>query len=684
MVKIKILKPTLGKDIGEIVDASFPGGDIQEYIDNGYIELVKETFIKVEDAPVEDGDLPMQTEGFVDLEGEDGKIITAKERQAAADEVVIKSLLEDYNGVNFKGIHTEWDDIKDTVLEGKISFDVWQKYWDRKRITKPGIIFDDDAILKKRHFAIDIHNGKLFYGLLMSKNVINFRKEEGDDGKMITTPDGTKQIKVNCIMSGPGKFNEINKAFKKENSIDFFDIPSALPQRWELKKLKKFIDGKTEKVNGVELLKSISNIYEKYISIRSREWYSIYSIWDIGTYMYPIFEAYPLIENRGIPGTAKSKSMDVSSFITFNGGQLMVNPSESTLFRETEEVRGTGYIDEAEKLWVFNKATKQMEGDTRTELINASYTKSAKVPRQEKIGNKFITKWYSPYSPKQLSSINGLYGATEQRAITRICTKSSNDDKRGETEPLEDINLPIWSEIRDKCYRYALENEKEIRKIYISFDSSCGLRRRDLQIWKPLLSIAKHISEDVYQNILTYAINFSEIRLDDMIPKESFDYMCLKALRNSVLSSPGKIYVDAIKKNYLAVKGVEVNSGDVYLNRTISQHLDKLGFKEFRKRDKVASFFNIDITLFNEIVVPICPELVAIVVIGVGNVDDKERERESLSKTVFGVDNIYNIYNIPTPSTLSTFKGINDKKSGVDKVAINGDNTKKSEKDGKL
>jgi len=273
-------------------------------------------------------------------------------------------------------------------------------------------------------------------------------------------------------------------------------------------------------------------------------------------------------------------------------------------------------------------------------LINASYTKDAKVPRQEKIGNKFVTKWYSPYSPTQLSSINGLFGATEQRAITRITTKSPNNDPRGEKDPSEERNNPIWEEIRDECHVFALQNWKEIKKIYNEFPRDCGLKRRDLQIWKPLLSIMKFISETEYQKILKFAIKISERKIDDLIPESSFDYMCLNALKETIESTPSnKIYVNAIKVNFCALKNDDQGLKDIYLNRNISGHLDKLGFEEFRDRDNKASFFSIDVSIFNEIVSPICPELVI----------------------------------LSTSSTPSTLLHINNNKKSGDGVAIGGD-----------
>ncbi len=467
--------------------------------------------------------------------------------------------------------------------------------------TKKDFIWNENDVIKKKVFPIDLHNNFLYYGLLLPK-----LKDNEIKGKKF----GKKQILCPCLITSNRELLELDERLKEDLKLDFENLPSYLPSRWNLEKIKSYLDGNTEPVNGKELLNKIKTQYENYIFIRNKTWYKILSIWDIGTYLYVVFEAYPFIENRGIPGTAKTKDMTVSSFITFNSGQIMVNPTESTLFRETDEIRGTKYFDEAEKLWVFNKATKQYEGDVRTELINASYTKEGKVPRQEKIGNKFFTKWYSPYSPTRISSVNGLFGATETRAITRIATKSPDTDARGEKEPSEDRNLPIWAEIRDECYRFALENWEGIKEIYNNFPKDCGLKRRDFQIWKPLLAIAKYISEEDYLEILEFAKALTKIRIEDLIPESSFDFMILKSLKDVIQTNGSdKIYVEAIKRVYCLDKGDEEGLKDPYLNRNISNHLDKLGFKELRDRDRNGSFFAVTKGIFDEVVCPICPNL---------------------------------------------------------------------------
>jgi len=491
-------------------------------------------------------------------------------------------------------------------------------------------IWNKDKLIKNKVFPIDYEGNVFYYGLLLPKEVDN------EINKKIV---GKRQGLFPCLIDSRRNLTEINLRSKEDLKIDFETIPSYLPQRWDLEKIRLYLNGEDKKVLGIELLEKIKATYESYQYLRNKTWYDVLSLWDIGTYFYQIFEAYPLFEKRGLMGTGKTKSMTISSFISFNGGQIMVNPTEATLFRETEEVKGSKYFDEAEKLWIYNKATKQYEGDVRTELINASYTKEAKVPRQEKIGNRFITKWYSPYSPTQLSSINGLFGATENRAITMICTKSPNNDNRGEKEPTEDRNEPIWAEIRDECYRFALENWKEIKEIYNNFPKDCELKRRDLQIWKPLLAIAKFINENVYAEVLKFAIELSEMKRDEQLSEGSFDFMILSALKETMLiyQNSDKIFIDKIKGAYCRQRGDEETKTDFSLSRNISQHLKKIGFE--KGRDGNGTYIIANKTLFDEIVSPICPPLAF----------------------------------LSSSPTLSTQTSINDNKSSVDGVKISED-----------
>src|SRR3989344_4805549 len=344
-------------------------------------------------------------------------------------------------------------------------------------------IFDDDLLVKQKIFVQDKISSNIFsYGIFLPKNV-TYKREK----RRVTKQEWIPVL----ITSGNNKLIEIDEeSLEKNNKIRFDDIPTKFKLRYSLKNTKAYLENSNLIIDKSKLYEKIRNQYSKYCVFIDDTWYDIHTLWDIGTYFFMLFSHYPILELRGMTGTGKTKIMNISSYMTFNGSDIMINPSESTLFRETQDRRITKYIDEAEKLFAYNKNSGKYEGDTRAELLNGSYSKNSFVPRQEKEGNKFVTKWYACYSPTALGSINGVHGATENRAITHITTKNNRNDARGSLEPEDDDKDIIWQEIRDDLFLFGLNYWQEIEKIYFEIDKrTTKIEARNLQLSKPLLTI---------------------------------------------------------------------------------------------------------------------------------------------------------------------------------------------------
>ena len=370
--------------------------------------------------------------------------------------------------------------------------------------------------------------------------------------------------------------------------------------RIDLNILNDFLENKNQKITGEEIFDDIKICgYEKFIFFQNPLWYDIHSLWDIATYFFQLFNTFPIMELRGVSGTGKSKTMNVSRLFTLNPTSIMVNPSEASLFRVTHSKRPTKYIDEAEKLFTFIGG--QWQSSPIVELINGSYTKGSSVPRLEKQGNNFNVVYYQCYSPTMLGSIAGLRDATETRAICHIMTKSPDKDKRGEIEVEDYLNESIYQEIRNKLYLFALENWELVENTYKTLKIK-NLKKRDFQLWKPLLTIAKIINEDLFNRVLEFAIKLSEQRKQDFIPEGTMDYELLKIVKDQLKKGESTIYINNISQIF------NENKDKKYANKTISAHLDKLGFKEYREKNRIGSFLNITPEIFEIIVSPIIPD----------------------------------------------------------------------------
>lgn len=451
-------------------------------------------------------------------------------------------------------------------------------------------ILNSDDIWEDKLFSFDkLNTDVAYYGLLIPK----VEEVKDKKGNFIYT----HQVKRPALITSDRRIIPLNYRLQEEHKVRILEYPSDLRLRWKLESIKSWIDGLTTAKTFKEIFDLIKPQYLKFVSMQDI-WADIHTLWDIGTYFFALFKVYPIFELRGVRATAKTKTMAVSRLITLNATDIMVNPSEPTLFRETNDKRPTKYIDEAENLFKLNQG--KPEPDPRVEVINSSYRYNGCVPRQERLGSKFITVYYYTYSPTMISSINGLYGATEDRAIIRITTKPKKEDEsKGNLEP-EPIDS-IWQDIRNELYISGLTYWQEISVEYNTLINNTQLKNRDYWLWKPLLIIAKKISIDLYDKVLKHAIKQQETKTADFIQEESIEYKIL-AIVYDILNSTDVVYVHDIYKKL-------PDSQFKPKEKTISSKLDKLGFRDFRAKDRNGSFFNIPHGMFEAIISPICPSL---------------------------------------------------------------------------
>lgn len=463
-----------------------------------------------------------------------------------------------------------------------------------KDLEKSGYIFDESEVYKEGIFPVcQLMEDELGFGFLYPKwkTVYDYKDR----------PIGKKQVKVPVMVTSKREFYEVGMEMETKYKTQFENVPGKYPLRWSLSSLKEFLEGHAPDIDSMELYSKMKEQYKRYMYFSQDIWYKVHTLWDLGTYFFMLFRYYPLMEMRGQHGTAKSKVMTISRMMTFNATEEMTNPSPPSLFRPTHELRPTKYIDEAEKLFVQQKG--KIEIDDRAELINSSYKYTGCVPRQDKIGNKYVTVYYSTYSPTMICSINGLFGATEDRAIVHITVKAPKGDKRNRMSPAEQDK--IWQEIRNEEYLYAMQSWREVKAIYDCLDVKDKLDSRDFELWRPLLSLAKHIdpSDDLFKEVLNFAAEVTELKEGDRIPETSNQYQMLKNMYELILEGKNPVYLKDIRARFY---DSEWKPSEI----TIQRKLDVLGFKDFRHHFKSGSGYDIGKLDFDKIVVTVCPSLI--------------------------------------------------------------------------
>ncbi len=154
--------------------------------------------------------------------------------------------------------------------------------------------------------------------------------------------------------------------------------------------------------------------YRRFMAFPFSWWPELLGVWTLGTYMYPIFTAYPYLRiSSPEPGCGKSLLGEIIANLSFNG-ELMVSPTEANMFRLPEAQRGTQVWDEVENQ---HEAEKGRLLAMKAVLLNG-YRSGGAVTRQER-GKKgeFNTVRFHVYVPRVLIGLTDLPQVVQQRTI---------------------------------------------------------------------------------------------------------------------------------------------------------------------------------------------------------------------------------------------------------------------------
>lgn len=436
--------------------------------------------------------------------------------------------------------------------------------------------FDISKIKQGLTSSIGVFNNKqdnedhFYFGVKLTKDIL--KEKHGIEYK--------QQKKDLVIANDNFILYPATNRWQEEHNLFFSDLP-IMDNKWSLDGLKNFKDGVCEVIEAKKLYEKIKKKYEDYVYFDDERFYEILPLWNLGTYFFILFEAYPYINLTGNKGTGKTKVMRVSELISFNG-VCFVNPTPTTLFRFVECDKPTLHLDEAEKLIKDTKNKSDLD-DTK-ELLNSGWQKGARVPRWEKsFSGKFELKNFDPYCPKMLASINGIKGALEDRSITCVMIKAKREDSKGDNWPDDQNN--DFNDIRDLIYPFALKNWQNIKGLYENITKEFNLSNRDWQMWKPLICMAKLIDDTLYKKIGKYAEEITEFRDNEDLSEDSWDFKILSAVWDVI-----KFKEEANEKIELLVKGIKNNidltpeEKKKITHHYIGRFLNKNGFKKYRKR----------------------------------------------------------------------------------------------------
>jgi len=355
------------------------------------------------------------------------------------------------------------------------------------------------------------------------------------------------------------------------SDLNIIHYPLNYPRRWNLESIKSFIENKETKLDSKRLLKELKNQFVLYLEFPEIECYYFFPLWIIGTYLHPLFKAYPYVYVGGIKETGKTKVLNVCSCLSFNS-IFSGNMSSASLFRLIQNNRCSLFIDESEKL-----SNPQRAEDFRNILLNG-YKQGSFIYRVEKVKEKQTVMKFEPFSPKALANIQGLEDVLESRCIRFIMKRTCNKEV-GEREV--DENDKMWQILRDQLYLFSMSYWKKIKEIYDEIDNDTELRNRDWELWKSIFAIAKFIDPNIYKEMIDFALSKTKEAKDENIT-ENTDYLLTEVLC--------KIALEPEESKFVAISSIKSALMEYFddepkwlNNKWIGRAVRRLGLKEGRR-----------------------------------------------------------------------------------------------------
>lgn len=304
------------------------------------------------------------------------------------------------------------------------------------------------------------------------------------------------------------------------------------------------VESEEEKMEKIKVAmrssyETIIQVLKQYVDLKE-EYYSLVATWIIGTYFYDKFPTYPYLFVNAMRGSGKSRLLKLVAALS-RGGIVLSSPTEAVLFRMPKKT--TLCIDEFEGI---NR--KGNEGIR--EILNASYKRGGKVRRMKQrktaTGTEQVIEEFETYKPICIANIYGQEEVLADRCITMILDKSQKEDIMHLIEDFEEDFLikfaqsqlstflvyecmfngvqkgikkwNLWVKMKQPTYIHihtlttlptqptqeeieiTAEDKEMFDKIYAT-----KINGRNLELFFPLMYVAKYISEEVFDIFVNIA-----------------------------------------------------------------------------------------------------------------------------------------------------------------------------------
>lgn len=244
-----------------------------------------------------------------------------------------------------------------------------------------------------------------------------------------------------------------------------------------------------DEVRGPEIFVQVKTLFRRLVDI-GEEWCTLLALWVMGTHVHRMFYAFPYAYLFAAQGSGKTVILKVASKLAHNG-ELVLDPSSSSIFRLVDKTSCTLCIDEADKLDPLKN--REFVG-----IVNAGYESGHSIIRTNMDLN--CVERFKAYSPKMLASNRALDTTLVSRCIRIPIVRTPNEMP----DPITQANIETFAYLKQEMEIWAVDTASKLYQI--NSDATMkkfkerfkGTPPRLTQIMKPLLIIYDMLGLDDY------------------------------------------------------------------------------------------------------------------------------------------------------------------------------------------
>jgi putative DNA primase/helicase len=302
------------------------------------------------------------------------------------------------------------------------------------------------------------------------------------------------------------EFAELIAEDKESSEPALWDVePAALP------------------VSAAELLSALVSKIIKHVAVQPYEALVI-ALWVLMAWVHDVAATHSvfLVSTSAEAESGKSTALEVAFYMAprpASGTEI----TAANLVRLVDRERPTLLVDEADDLFTAKSEL--------TKVVNASWTKFAKIPKLVNIDGRWVTQWFSPFCPKAF----GLIGLKLPRPlIGRSIIIKFWPKLPGVEVPFDHCDDAEFATLRSRCARWAADNGNALATAKPL--QPAGFDNRLADNWRLLLAIAESAGETWAQQVRDAAERLARTRR-----KPSWRQMLLQTIAK--MGADGREYV---------------------------------------------------------------------------------------------------------------------------------------------